>query len=102
MKKDIDKYKKDIFKAIYSHNEDVCESWEFEKVVDLYSYEDTGLSCELKLSVGNRDKSFFTVCIDGSGWFIEKEVWATAEAKKNLEEVMTKIKSLIPCPNQKP
>ena len=24
MKKDIDKYKKDIFKAIYSHNEDVC------------------------------------------------------------------------------
>ena len=102
MKKDIDKYKKDIFKAINSHNEDVCESWEFEKVVDLYSYEDTGFSCELKLSVGKWDKSFFTVCIDDSGWFIEKEVWANAESKKNLEEVMTKIKSLIPCPNQKP
>lgn len=101
MGNDIDKYKKDVFKAIYSHNEDVCESWEFEKVVDLYSYEDTGFSYELKLSVGNRDKSFFTVRIDNSGWFIEKEVWATAEAKKTLEEVMTKIKPFIPCPNQK-
>lgn len=96
MENEIDKYKKDIFKAIYKHNEDVCESWEFEKVVDLYSYEDTGFSCELKLSVGSRDKSFFTVCIDGSGWFIKKEIWPTALAKKNLEEVMTKIKSLIP------
>ena len=96
MENDIDKYKNDIFKAINSHNEDACESWEFEKVVDLYSYEDTGFSCKLKLSVGNRDKSFFIVCIDGSGWFIEKEIWQTAEAKKNLEEVMTKLKSLIP------
>lgn len=82
---EINELKERLLRSIKESNADAGEKWEDYKMIELFSLKKLDSCYQLELSIGDFEKSFFTVNVKKDFWKIVDKFLENKRAEKILE-----------------